>query len=150
MVNLCECLGKFYNSLENILPRYVRVHQNKKSPKLMNFVADPLNLPLMSSLTANGIEQSDHVMLYWGEVAGRESAMANITIELDQAEVQLGKLIQAVCGGTEVVITRDGQAVARLVPPQQALTDRVPGSAKGLFVVPDDFDAPLEDFSEYT
>lgn len=76
--------------------------------------------------------------------------MSNITIELDQAEIQLGKLIQAVCGGTEVVITRDGQAVARLVPPQQALTDRVPGSAKGLFVVPDDFDAPLEDFSEYT
>ena len=27
---------------------------------------------------------------------------------------------------------------------------RVPGSAKGLFVVPEDFDAPLADFREYT
>ncbi|NOT53655.1 MAG: DUF2281 domain-containing protein [Deltaproteobacteria bacterium] len=25
---------------------------------------------------------------------------------------------------------------------------RIPGSAKGLFVVPDDFDAPLEDFRD--
>jgi antitoxin (DNA-binding transcriptional repressor) of toxin-antitoxin stability system len=76
--------------------------------------------------------------------------MSNLTIELDQAGVQLGKLVQAVCGGAEVVITRDGQAVARLVPHEHVAPDRVPGSAKGLFVVPDDFDAPLEDFSEYT
>ena len=69
--------------------------------------------------------------------------MSNLTIELKEAEVQLGKLIQAVRGGTEVVITRDGQAIARLVPPQQPVADRVPGSAKGLFIVPDDFDAPL-------
>jgi hypothetical protein len=26
---------------------------------------------------------------------------------------------------------------------------RVPGSAKGLFTVPDDFDAPLDEFSDY-
>ncbi len=27
--------------------------------------------------------------------------------------------------------------------------DRIPGSAKGLFTVPDDFDDPIEDFREY-
>ena len=75
--------------------------------------------------------------------------MTSMTIELDQAKVQFGKLIQAVCAGAEVVITHDGHAIARLVPPQDAVRDRVPGSAKGLFVVPDDFDAPLEDFNEY-
>ena len=32
---------------------------------------------------------------------------------------------------------------------QLAEADRVPGSAKGLFTVPEDFDAPLEDFREY-
>ena len=75
--------------------------------------------------------------------------MQNLTIELDQAKAQLAKLIQDVARGSEVVITRDGQAVARLVPPAKASPDRVPGSAKGLFVVPDDFDAPLEDFRDY-
>jgi antitoxin (DNA-binding transcriptional repressor) of toxin-antitoxin stability system len=47
------------------------------------------------------------------------------------------------------VITCNGQPVARLIPPVEAAPGRVPGSAKGLFVVPDDFDAPLEDFREY-
>ena len=75
--------------------------------------------------------------------------MQNLTIELEQAKAQLAKLIQDVAGGSEVVITRDGQAVARLVPPTYASPDRVPGSAKGLFVVPDNFDAPLEDFRDY-
>lgn len=75
--------------------------------------------------------------------------MQNVTIELDQAKGQLAKLIQDVARGSEVVITRDGQEVARLVPPTNASPDRVPGSAKGLFVVPDDFDAPLEDFRDY-
>jgi antitoxin (DNA-binding transcriptional repressor) of toxin-antitoxin stability system len=48
-----------------------------------------------------------------------------------------------------VVITRNGEPVARLVPPSGPLPDRVPGSAKGLFTVPDDFDEPLEDFRDY-
>jgi len=75
--------------------------------------------------------------------------MAQFTIELAQAETQLAKLIQEVGNGAEVVITCNGQPVARLVSVVQAAPDRVPGSAKGLFIVPDDFDAPLEDFREY-
>ena len=75
--------------------------------------------------------------------------MQNVTIELDQAKAQLATLIQDVARGSEVVITRDGQEVARLVPPTKASPDRVPGSAKGLFVVPDDFEGPLEDFRDY-
>ena len=43
--------------------------------------------------------------------------MQNVTIELDQAKAQLAKLIEDVARGSEVVITRDGQEVARLVPP---------------------------------
>lgn len=76
--------------------------------------------------------------------------MGQFVIELAQAETQLAKLIQEVGDGTEVVITDNGQPVARLVPAVEAAPDRVPGSAKGLFIVPDDFDAPLEDFREYT
>ena len=71
-------------------------------------------------------------------------------VELAQAGAQLDKLVEEVDAGAEVVITRDGHPVARLVAATaEAETDRVPGSAKGMFTVPDDFDAPLEDFSDY-
>lgn len=75
--------------------------------------------------------------------------MLRVTIDLTQAELQFTKLIQEVGNGAEVVITCNGQPVARLVPPEATAPDRIPGSAKGLFVVPDDFDAPLEDFRDY-
>jgi prevent-host-death family protein len=71
-------------------------------------------------------------------------------VELAQAGAQLDRLIQEVDAGAEVVITREGRPVARLVAATvDTATERVPGSAKGLFTVPDDFDAPLEDFSDY-
>ncbi|HST57577.1 MAG TPA: type II toxin-antitoxin system prevent-host-death family antitoxin [Longimicrobium sp.] len=73
--------------------------------------------------------------------------MVTLAIELDEAEAQFGKLVQRVRDGAEVVITRDGAPWARLVSAEGANAgDRVPGSARGLFTVPDDFDAPLEDF----
>ncbi|MFL5383664.1 MAG: type II toxin-antitoxin system Phd/YefM family antitoxin [Longimicrobiaceae bacterium] len=71
-------------------------------------------------------------------------------MDLAQAGAQLDRLIDEVDAGAEVVITRDGQPVARLVAAAPESTgERVPGSAKGLFTVPDDFDAPLEDFRDY-
>jgi prevent-host-death family protein len=70
-------------------------------------------------------------------------------VDLAQAEARLAQLIEEVKSGIEIVITRDGQPVARLLPAEEAPANRVPGSAKGLFTVPDDFDAPLEDFSEH-
>jgi hypothetical protein len=36
-----------------------------------------------------------------------------------------------------------------LTAPADPGGDRAPGTAKGLFVVPDDFDAPLDDFRDY-
>lgn len=71
-------------------------------------------------------------------------------VELAQAGAQLDKLVEEVDAGAEIVITRDGHPVARLVAAtSDAPMERVPGSAKGMFRVPDDFDAPLEDFSDY-
>ena len=75
--------------------------------------------------------------------------MLKSAVELAQAEARLAQLIEEVKSGIEIVITRDGQPVARLLPPEAPPANRVPGSAKGLFTVPDDFDAPLEDFSEH-
>jgi prevent-host-death family protein len=71
-------------------------------------------------------------------------------VEIAQVGAQLDRLIEEVDAGVEVVITRDGHPVARLVAATaDSSADRVPGSAKGLFTVPDDFDAPLEDFRDY-
>lgn len=83
--------------------------------------------------------------------------MVILTIELSEAKDQLARLVDEVDAGAEVTLTRDGQPVARLVAPRAEvsahcvtpLADRVPGSAKGMFRVPDDFDAPLEDFNDY-
>jgi prevent-host-death family protein len=71
--------------------------------------------------------------------------MVKLAVELAEAEAHLAKLIRDVGAGAEVLITSNGQPVARLVPvAKPSAGDRVPGSAEGLFKVPDDFDAPLD------
>lgn len=70
---------------------------------------------------------------------------------IDIAQAQLAELVAAAEAGEEVVITRDGQPVARLLPAQRTMADvplkrpRKAGSARGLVVIRDDFDDPLFD-----
>ncbi len=75
--------------------------------------------------------------------------MVRLAVEFAQAEADLAKLIEQVESGIDVLITRNGQPVARLTRASGTAPDRVLGTAKGLFTVPEDFDAPLEDFREY-
>jgi len=56
----------------------------------------------------------------------------------------LSRLLQRVAAGDEIVITRSGQPVAKLVPVGRRAA-RVLGRDEGRFEVPDDFDAPLPD-----
>lgn len=65
-------------------------------------------------------------------------------IDLAQAETRLAQLVQEASEGTEIVITDQGRPVARLLSITESLPDRIPGSARGRFTVPDDFDTPLE------
>lgn len=74
--------------------------------------------------------------------------------EIDVAQAQLEDALDALEKGEDVVLTKGGQPVARLVPVEahafQALRGpRKAGSAQGLFTVPDDFDAPLDEFRDY-
>lgn len=65
-------------------------------------------------------------------------------VGVHQAKTTLSKLLRRVAAGEEVVITRDGEPVARLVavrPPRR----RKLGRDVGLFSVPEDYDAPLPD-----
>ena len=70
-------------------------------------------------------------------------------VELTKAKDDLLKLIERVQHGEDVVITKDDKPIVRIVAVKET-THRHFGSAKGLISFADDFDAPLEDFAEYT
>ncbi len=63
------------------------------------------------------------------------------TVSLFDAKTYLSRLIEPVISGAEdeIVISRNGRPVARLVPMQPDVSRRV-GLARGEFEVPDDID----------
>jgi prevent-host-death family protein len=65
------------------------------------------------------------------------------TVNIHEAKTHFSKLLRRVARGEEVVIARAGQPVARLSPIKAPRRERVPGSAKGLVTIPDNFDDPL-------
>lgn len=72
-------------------------------------------------------------------------------INIFEASKNLSDLIEAVINGEEIIITKDDQPVAKLVP-VSLVKKRWPakaGTAKGLVTISDDFDEPLEDFKDY-
>ncbi len=70
-------------------------------------------------------------------------------VRLDEAKQRLRDLVEAAVRGEKVFITDDDQPVVQLVPVEAPKRHAQFGSAKGLVVVAEDFDAPLEDMSEY-
>ncbi|MEX2541785.1 MAG: type II toxin-antitoxin system Phd/YefM family antitoxin [Trueperaceae bacterium] len=64
-------------------------------------------------------------------------------VGVHEAKTTLSKLLRRVQAGEEVTILRGGTPVARLVPVKAAT--RQLGQDAGRFVVPDDFDAPLDE-----
>jgi len=61
-----------------------------------------------------------------------------------EAKTTLSRLLERVAAGEEIVITRRGQEVARLVPPAVRRNRRL-GLDRDRFTVPEDFDAPLDE-----
>ena len=70
------------------------------------------------------------------------------TISVDEAQARLPELMDEVEEGQDVLITRDNGAAFRLVPVSAYGVPRF-GSARGMFTMSDDFDAPLDDFEPY-
>jgi prevent-host-death family protein len=64
-------------------------------------------------------------------------------VNIHEAKTQLSRLLAKVAIGEEVIIAKAGIPVAKLVPIVNKGKKRVLGSAKGEFVVPDDFNDPL-------
>jgi prevent-host-death family protein len=71
-------------------------------------------------------------------------------VTLDEAKTQLSDLVDAAVSGEDVFITTDDRQVVQLVPVAQPKPRPRFGSAKGLIVMADDFDAPLPDFDDYS
>lgn len=74
--------------------------------------------------------------------------MYEVSVE-NTKTIELNNLIETVVGGEEIVFTQNNLPVAKLVAVRQEKPRPQFGSAKGLFVMAEDFDAPLEDFDEY-
>ena len=64
-------------------------------------------------------------------------------VDINEAKIHLSRLLERVALGEEVVIVEAGMPVAKLVPIEEPRKRRFLGSAKGDFVVPDDFNDPL-------
>ena len=69
--------------------------------------------------------------------------MTCMEIDIHEAKDRLSHLLERVAMGEEVTIAKDGKPVAKLVPFGERPKNRFLGSAKGEFVVPDDFNDPL-------
>jgi prevent-host-death family protein len=63
-------------------------------------------------------------------------------VDVEEARARLSELLRLIAAGEEVVITRVGKPVARLVS-VSAPSRRALGLDKGLFEVPRGFDQPL-------
>ena len=71
------------------------------------------------------------------------------SIDVKEARHKFSKLIEQAIGGDEIVITKSGHPIVKIVAVRKQEHQRQFGSAKGLIKIPHDFDEPLEDFRDY-
>jgi prevent-host-death family protein len=65
------------------------------------------------------------------------------TVNVHEAKTHLSRLLARISAGEEIVISKAGKPVARLVPWREPVMKRKPGLDRGKFAVPGNFDAPL-------
>jgi prevent-host-death family protein len=65
-------------------------------------------------------------------------------VGIHEAKTHLSRLLRRVAAGEEIVIKHGDRPVARLVP-IRSREQRELGRDRGLFDVPEDFDAPLDE-----
>ena len=66
-------------------------------------------------------------------------------VNVHEAKTNLSKLLERVAKGEEIVIAKAGKPVARLVRETPGKRERMLGTMRGKFNVPDDFDDPMTD-----
>jgi antitoxin (DNA-binding transcriptional repressor) of toxin-antitoxin stability system len=70
-------------------------------------------------------------------------------INVKEAKEELVELLEAAIQGEKVFILKDDQHAVQLVPVEPPRRRPKFGSARGMVVMAEDFDAPLADFGEY-
>jgi prevent-host-death family protein len=70
-------------------------------------------------------------------------------VDIEEAKTHLPDLVEAAMSGIEVVIMKDNRPVVKLMPLRPNKSRPRFGSAAGLIMMSEDFDAPIEDFKEY-
>jgi antitoxin (DNA-binding transcriptional repressor) of toxin-antitoxin stability system len=76
--------------------------------------------------------------------------MAFPAVDLTSATPQLRELVAEAARSGEIVLTDDGEAVAKIIPLRRTREPRRPGSNRGIIVhMADDFDVTPDDFNEY-
>jgi prevent-host-death family protein len=66
-----------------------------------------------------------------------------IKMNIHEAKTNLSRLLTRVAAGEEVIISRSGKPIARIVPFLELKGKRPLGMDKGLYKVPEDFDESL-------
>ncbi len=66
-----------------------------------------------------------------------------------EAKSKLSKMIELAIDGEDVVITKNGEDMVRLIPIRKKKSDWI-GMFVGQVIIHDDFDEPLEEFEEYS
>ncbi len=71
-------------------------------------------------------------------------------VSVYEAKTHLSKLLREVEAGEIVIIRRAGKAIAKIISAEQKNFSSIPDTAKGEGWMSEDFNEPLEEFSEYT
>lgn len=66
-------------------------------------------------------------------------------VNIHEAKTNFSKLVARVAKGEEITISKAGKPIARLVPMNLTIDKRIPGTAKGVINIDDNFDDPLPD-----
>ncbi len=71
------------------------------------------------------------------------------TATVEEVQARLPEFIEQISGGAEVVITREGKPVGRLLPPELPKGVPVYGRGKGKVIIVSEDEDHLKDFAEY-
>ncbi len=69
--------------------------------------------------------------------------MIREVVDVRELSSRLSELLTLVAAGNEVTVVKDEKPVARLLPPELASVERVPGLHRGEVWMSEDFDEPL-------
>jgi len=76
--------------------------------------------------------------------------MSAPAVDLTELPNRVGELVAEAARAGEIVLTRDGEAVAKIVSlHSSSRAPRRPGSARGMVHMADDFDVLPDDFQDY-